>query len=353
MNTIFIGEAWGEHEARYGTPFVGPAGQEFYRMLHTAGWHQSPLTYNYISPMTMYSRWATFPHQLLSTFNAQTNDIETFFGKTDTDTTLPPRKFGARNLHVLNTYAADVHLLRAILRDARPNLIVPLGATACWALGLGASISKLRGYIHDTPWGKALPVHHPAAVLRNWSLRGPAVLDLIKARRESAFPEIRVPQREIWTEPTVSDLWHWWEEYGSRAEVLAFDIETLRQRLISEIGFASDPLHALHIPFVWQEGKTYRSWFSPADEVEAWKFVKHVCESPIPKIGQNVVQYDCYWMAKELNITVRNVIDDTMTLSHVWQPELGKSLQDLGALFLDERSWKSIRKDSQKEKAND
>jgi hypothetical protein len=81
----------------------------------------------------------------------------------------------------------------------------------------------------------------------------------------------------------------------------------------------------------------------------AWDFVKMVCESDIPKIGQNVVQYDSYWLAKEFGIALKNVAEDTMTLSHAWQPELEKSLGFLGSIFLDERSWKSIRNDTSKQ----
>ena len=69
-----------------------------------------------------------------------------------------------------------------------------------------------------------------------------------------------------------------------------------------------------------------------------------VCESDTSKIGQNVIQYDAYWLLHDLGIQLRNVTHDTMTLAHAWQPELEKSLGFLGSIFLNEKDWKSIRK---------
>ena len=207
--------------------------------------------------------------------------------------------------------------------------------------------------IIDSEIGKVLPTYHPAAVLRNWSFRILVVLDLIKAKREMLQPEIRTTTRSIWTEPSIADLHTWWKKYGEHTDLLAFDIETLRKTQISEIGFAASATQALHIPFLLEhrEGnkKTYqRYWSTLEEEVEAWKFVKLICESSVPKIGQNVIQYDAYWMLRALNIKLLNVVEDTMVKAHAWQPELKKDLGFLGSIFLDEKSWKHIRRDVSK-----
>ena len=355
---VFIGEAYGANEAVYRAPFVGSAGQELFRLLHKTKFHPHSLNYFHITPSTMDRMWAKTNIPLLNVFNAQPqeNNIELFYAgprdKTPVDREFPVRRFGAKNKYVLASLSDHIRKLHNDLDDLKPNLIVPLGATACWAIGLGSEIGKVRGFVHETKWGKALPTFHPAAVLYNWSLRVTVLLDLAKARRESQFPGIRQVEREIWTEPTIPDLWHWWEVHGSKASRIAFDIETLKKRLISEIAFASDPHHALHIPFLLENKsapKPYTRFFSSADEVKAWEFVKHVLESPVPKIGQNCVQYDTYWLVKDMNIKVQNIQDDTMTMAHCWQPELGKSLYDLGAIFLDERSWKNIRRNVAKD----
>ena len=362
---VFIGESWGEDEALYEIPFIGSAGQEFSRMLAKAGFPIESPGYKYCSPMTMITKWSTFPYPLLNVFNErpgkESNNVELFYARPrddkEVDRSLPQRRFGNSTHFVLAAKANHVRRLHTTLRNLQPNLIVALGATACWALGLGAGIGKVRGFVHETPYGKVLPIYHPSYILKKWKERGLTIMDLAKARRELQFPGFRLVNREIWTEPTIDDLWSWWETYGQHSKLLAIDIETLKRQQISEVGFASDNQHALHIPFCWEDRdngqKIYKQWWQTAkEETQAWEFVKHVCKSPVPKIGQNT-QYDIYWLAKEMNIAVNNWQHDTMVAAHAWQPELGKSLYDLGALFLDEKSWKSIRKESMKEKDND
>lgn len=360
---VFVGEAWGEAEARFEVPFIGSAGQELFSMLGKTGFHPDKTSQYQVSPMTMIGKWTSFPHPLLNVFNERpshdSNDVQLFYAhrkdNIPLDASFGPRRFGSGNFHVKADKAHHIHKLHKQLKELKPNLIIPMGATACWALGLGASIGKLRGFVHETPFGKTLPIYHPAAILRNWSLRAITLLDLTKARREMKFPGFRLIEREIWTEPTINDLWNWWHTYGIKSPLLAVDIETLRNQQISEVGFASDKHHALHIPFVWEDKlatpKKYHQWWSSTqEEVKAWEFVKYVCESAVPKIGQNL-KYDAFWLAKEMGIAINNWQHDTMVGCHAWQPELGKSLYDLGAMFLDEKSWKSIRKDTGK--AND
>jgi hypothetical protein len=312
----------------------------------------------------MGNLWSQFPYPRLNVFNCRPPDsegknrVETFYARLSENQKIsrqfPSRRFGSANCFVKAEYAPHIEQLHTALKELKPNLIIALGATAMWALGLPSQISKFRGAVVQTPYGKCLPIYHPAAVLRNWSLRTVAVLDFFKARREMEFPEIRTVERFIWTEPCIDDLYDWWDQHGSKAQMLAVDIETLRKTQISEVGFAADSTHALHIPFVIElrsnNRKHYQQhWFNTKEETKAWQFVKMVCESDIPKIGQNVVQYDTYWLLKELGIQIRNITHDTMTLAHCWQPELEKNLGFLGSVFLDERSWKSIRHDVGKE----
>lgn len=355
---VLLGEAWGKEEAALSHAFVGPSGQELFRMLGDAGFHSNNLPYNFISSYSMTKRWAALGTPLLNVFNErppdpdEKNRVEYFYGKSSepVDKTLPMRKMGSSNMYVLSEYSHHVHALRAELTHLKPNLIIALGNTALWSLGLPAAISTLRGSVALTPYGKVLPVYHPAAVLRQWQFRITSVIDLMKAKREQEFPEIRTMERFILTEPSISDLYSWWSQHGAGAPLLALDIETVRQRQISEVSIAASPTQALHLPFLYEDHGKYTSyWPTAKEEVEAWKFFKMVCESDIPKIGQNLFQYDAYWLAKEIGIKIRNLTEDTMVKSHAWQPELPKRLGYLGSVFLDEKSWKHIRKDAAKE----
>jgi uracil-DNA glycosylase len=354
---ILIGEAWGEKEEMYCHPFIGPSGAELYRMLAQAEWAVPPLDYKYISPFSMVSKWNSFPYQLLNVFNLRPreNDISTLYaGKRDRieiDLALPSRRFNQTIQYLRAEHSHHVTTLRERLLVEQPNLIIALGATACWALGLGTEITKLRGFVHETPYGKVLPTFHPASVLRKWNQRQIVVLDLFKAKREMTFAGIRQIEREIWTEPTIPDLHSWWNQHGSTAPLLAIDIETAKGQ-IAEVGFASSAQRALHIPFFWNDHGEWKSYWASAEaEVQAWEFVRMVCGSEVPKIGHNL-KYDVFWLTRA-GIPVYNWTCDSMVAMHSYQPELEKSLSFLGSLWLDERSWKQIRKHSGKEEKGD
>lgn len=348
---VLIGDCWGEQEARLQSPFVGSAGAELARMLHGAGYPCAFVPYTFNSSIRMVNYWSKFPFPLLNVFNSHPpeNNIEFFYAR-ETSSSFPPRRFDNRIHYVKPEYEFHVKQLHETLKELSPNIIVALGNTALWALGLPATISKLRGNVVESPFGKVLPTYHPASVLRNWSQRIVTILDLHKALRESESPTISTLPREIWTRPGIEDCYRWWELYGAKAELLAFDIETVLNKQISEISFASDSTHALHVPFFWKENKQYINWWPDAKtEVEAWRFVKMVLESDIPKIGQNCTTYDAYWLVKEMRIGVKNITHDTMQLSHAWALELEKGLRFLGSIFLNERDWKSIRTDTVKQ----
>lgn len=349
-NIVFVGEAWGENEARFQFPFIGPAGQELSRMLAQAGYGNEALPYNFTSSTRMMAYWERTGFKFLNVFNdrPQGNNVELFYArlsdKVPVDRKLPRRSFGTSNYYIREEHAYHVYELHEQLASLKPNVIVALGNTALWALRLPATISKLRGTVIESKWGKVIPTYHPAAILRNWSNRTIAVLDLYKALRESKRAGVQTLERIIWTEPTLDDLYGWWDEYGSKTNLLAIDIETVKKTQVAEIGIASSPTMALHIPFVYKENNQYVSWWpDTATETKAWDFVDMVCRSSVPKIGQNVLQYDAYFMAKALGIPILNIIEDTMTMAHCWQPELEKSLGFLGSLFLTEKEWKSIR----------
>ena len=348
---VLIGDAWGEQEARLQSPFVGAAGAELARMLHGAGYPCAFVPYTFNSSIRMINYWGKFPFPLLNVFNAHPpeNNIEFFYTR-EASPSFPSRRFDNRIHYVKPEYEFHIQQLHETLKELKPNIIVAMGNTALWSLGLPTTISKIRGNVTSSSFGKVLACSHPSSVLRNWSQRIIAILDLHKALRESESPTISTLPREIWTRPGIEDCYRWWELYGSKAELLAFDIETILNRQISEISFASDSTHALHIPFFYKENKQYINWWpDTASEVKAWKFVKMVLESDVPKIGQNCTQYDAYWLLKEMNIAVKNIQHDTMQLSHAWALELEKNLRFLGSIFLSEREWKNIRTDMGKQ----
>lgn len=348
---VIVGEAWGQQEATLQHAFVGSAGQELMRMMHEAGYPVPFLPYTFNSPVRMLHLWKNSGITLLNVFNAHPpdNNVEFFYTR-ESSSTFSSRRFDNRIHYLKPEYESHVQLLHETLHELKPNIIIALGNTALWSLGLPPTVSKIRGNVTSSSFGKVLACYHPASVLRKWNQRVITILDLYKALRESESPSISTLAREIWTRPSLEDLSRWWEFYGVSCKLLAFDIETINNRQISEISFASDSTHAIHIPFFYKESKQYINyWPNTQEEFSAWRFVKMVLESDIPKIGQNCIQYDTYWLLKEMNIVVKNIQHDTMQLSHCWSLEFEKSLRFLGSIFLNEREWKNIRVDVSKQ----
>lgn len=324
IKIALIGEAWGEYEERERAPFVGAAGWELTRMLKEGGIHRADC-------------------YLTNVFNLRprpTNDIDNLCS-TEKQGDLPALKAGK---YLRTEYYPELQRLYTELRNLKPNVAVLLGNTAAWALLRNSGISKIRGTVTASiaiPGLKCLPTYHPAAILRQWQLRPVTVLDLAKAGRESAFPEIRRPRRVVYIEPTLADMEWYYANFISSARRISFDIETSGDQ-ITCIGFAPDDKSALVIPFVDPRRDGFSYWPTQQDELLAWDFVNRVLNLPCPKTAQNGL-YDITFLWRGYGIAVRNFEDDTMLLHHALQPESEKGLAFLGSVYTNEASWKMMR----------
>jgi|SRR5215470_8799646 len=327
MTIALVGEAWGEAEERQRLPFVGAAGYELSKMLSEAGIHRADCL-------------------VTNVFNLRPkgNKIETLCGpKAEAIESYPAL---AKALYIRADFRHELERLANELVEANPNVVVALGNTAMWALTAKTAISKFRGSTvlstHCVSGFKVLPTYHPAAVLRQWELRPIAVIDLAKALRESAFPEIRRPHREIWIEPTLEDIHVFEEKYIQGCEILSVDIETSGRR-ITCIGFAPSHTRALVIPFddPRRSGRSY--WPTLELEQDVWRFIKLLLEASRPiKLFQNGL-YDIAFLYKSYGIRVAGAAEDTMLLHYSLQPESLKGLGFLGSVYCDEGSWKELR----------
>jgi len=331
-SVVLVGEAWGEQEELTGYPFVGASGQELSRILLDAGLKRQDL--------------------LLTNVLAKrppNNNIDLLCGpKKDAgfNYALAPLRQGK---YLMPEHLPELDRLGEELAFAPRTLVVALGATACWALLGRGAIGSLRGVVaRGVGPGehlKVLPTYHPAAVLRNWSLRVVVLQDLLKAKREALFPEIRRPHREVLVDPTLPEIAEWYQE-ASRAELLAVDIETMH-KTISCVGFARSANRAICIPFADDRFLARSYWPTVADEVAAWEWVRALLQLPVPKVFQNGV-YDISYLWR-MGLPVRNSLHDTMLLHHSMFPELQKSLGFMGSIYTSESSWKLMRQRKKEE----
>jgi uracil-DNA glycosylase len=328
-----VGEAWGEHEERQQQAFVGPSGWELMKMLGEAGIRRSEC-------------------YLTNVFNLRprpTNDIINLCADARPADTggLPSLQ---RGKYLRPEYLPQVNRLYAELSRVRPNLTIAVGNTATWALLLNTGIAKLRGVVQAATASKVaglkvLPTYHPAVLFKgpdSWGIRPIIVMDLRKARRESEFPDVRRPERTIYTEPSLRDLEWFYETHLRNANEITFDIETSGD-IITCIGFAPSPSIAIVIPFSDPRNPSGCYWPTAEDDVAAWHFVQRVLALPCGKSAQNGL-YDITFLWKQYGITVNNFDEDTMLLHHALQPESEKGLGFLGSIYTNEAAWKTMRK---------
>jgi hypothetical protein len=165
----------------------------------------------------------------------------------------------------------------------------------------------------------------------------------MKAKRESAYAEIRRPHREIWIEPSLEDIRRFRTEYISQCDLLSVDIETSGTR-ITCIGFAPDGGHAIVIPFDDDRAATGNYWVNQSDEKAAWKIISDILgDGGVRKLFQNGL-YDIAFLYRSMKIKVMGAEEDTMLLHHALQPEALKGLGYLGSIYSDQGSWKGMRK---------
>jgi uracil-DNA glycosylase len=318
---MIIGEVWGDKKE----PFVGPSGWLLNNLLSRAG----------LSRKECY---------LTCVFNLRppgSNDVQALCGSKAA--ALPGYPALIKGQFVNYAYAAELDRLKFEIKTVAPNVIIALGATAVWALKIGNGIKKLRGTPHYTHITgnpvKVIPTYSPTAVMREYSLFMIAVRDIVKAKEQSLFPEIRRPQRFIHIEPNLQDLYDFERDYIDTSDELSIDIETANLQMTC-IGFAPTIDRALVLPFF--NGST-SYWKSALEEAEALRWTKKQCAKRKTHIvGQNFL-YDLNYLWTKYGIPVPWFSDDTMLLHHALQPEMEKGLGFLGSIYTEEPSWKFMR----------
>jgi uracil-DNA glycosylase len=326
---LILAEAPGEEETKRGQPLVGPSGWELRRQLEAIG-----VRLDECYRVNVFSR------------QPSENNLSLFC---DLDRSECPFSLGALvsspKLYCASEWEPELHRLHAEIAACNPNIIIALGPTACWALGLGNGIAGVRGSVHitdivglDRPV-KVLPTFHPAAVLRQYSLRTVALNDLEKAGVESQSPDFAYDNTELWLCPSLADIVEFDALHMRHATECACDIETKRGQ-ITCVSFAPTTDHSLVIPF-WIEGHDPNYWATAQDECAAWRWVRHWLErSDLVKIFQNGL-YDLTYLQRYCS--PRNCTADTMLAHHSLYSELQKGLGFLGSIYCNVPSWKQMR----------
>jgi uracil-DNA glycosylase len=353
---VLVGEALGETEVRYGQNFVGPSGIELIRMLGESGIIALSASdrdfimkyYSTQDPAVVDALWRLHPEVYrTNVFNLHPpgNDLEEFCGPKST--AIPGYPALTKSKYVRHEFAPELDRLADDILRLDPNLIVCLGNTPLWALAGRSGITKLRGTTlvstHTVVGYKLLASFHPAYVLRQYESRPIVIADLMKAARESLYPELRRPAREIWIEPSLEDIELFIARHIARGNLLSVDIETAGDR-ITCIGLAPSAALGIVIPFDDERKPSRSYWDSVSDESRCWRLIRAVLQDPgIPKLFQNGL-YDIAFLWRSMKIKVLGASEDTMLLHHALQPEMLKGLGFLGSIYSDQGAWKNMRR---------
>ena len=236
----------------------------------------------------------------------------------------------------------ELNELLRMIREYKPNLILGLGTEVSQWLS-GNSVEPQRGFVDEhrlVPGQKILCTYSPAAVTAQWSNRPILVADLIKAKQEMEFPEIRQTNRAVYIPETVEDVWDFIQKLEPGQDI-SIDIETYPgQRLIRSVGFGFSPHEAMCVPFT-EFSLPEGSYWNARDEVLVWKMLRQLFRLPNAKIGQNFA-YDVDWLYREIGLEMINYQWDTMIMHHAMYPEVKKSLSFMASLYTNEQAWKGM-----------
>ena len=357
-----VGEAPGAEEVRQGRPFVGPAGEELNAMLRSSGILRTECLVTNVfderPPTTKLKR------NDLSAWCWSLKEAKAWLKEEQTGPVAGFKPWFLCPVQPSNYMKPEQMLLplarlKQELKRAKPNVVIALGGTALWALCCVSGITKFRGTLLESklvPGLKVLPTFHPAMFLHEqgeskvgkpkYSWRLVSIRDLIKARHEAESPEMKLPKREVWLEPTLDDVADFYALHVANCQCLSVDVET-RAGQITCVGLAPSADIALVIPFVTEDGDSY--WPTLKDERYVWQVLREVLIAPeTPKLFHNGM-YDIQLLWR-FGIPVANASEDTMLLHHALYPELPKKLEFLGSVYTQERAWKQWRPRGHQEK---
>src|SRR6478609_3540653 len=90
-----------------------------------------------------------------------------------------------------------IDLLRKEIQLCKPKVIVAFGNVSMWALCGKWGIKSWRGSALESdlvPGFRVIPAYHPAAILRDWSMRACTIHDLRRAKQWTTSEPPRKPQ---------------------------------------------------------------------------------------------------------------------------------------------------------------
>ncbi len=225
------------------------------------------------------------------------------------------------------------------LKALNLNCIIAFGNIALLALCNRVGITKWRGSVLEStlvPGLKVVPTFHPATFIppKFNFLNKPIICeDLMKAKYESTFKEIRRRERRIAIRPdfyqSIEALNYAIEE-GLKGQIIGLDIEVIN-REVDCIAISWKPDESICIPFRCSTG----DYFNPDEELEIMKLIAKLIESDnIAKIGANFI-FDTQFLFHKYGIVPRGRIHCTQIAQKISFPDFPAGLPAVTTMFTD------------------
>lgn len=301
----FVGDFPSDDDFVYKAPMSGPAGRVFNAMLRQAELEREEFL-------------------ITNVFDQQPDDDGSLWMKDE-----------VRVTEALTRLNVELDL-------TQPTVIVPMGGLALWAFTGNRTIGNFRGAVTKATrireGAKLIPTFHPSTVQKAWHNLPLVVTDFLKASVEADIgPAIVYPKVDLLIEPTVKDISLFAEEC-LMSKKLSIDIETGWGQ-ITAIAFAPNTQRAMSVPFVDLRKPNRCYWKTAEEEFQAWRLVEMICQSDVPKLGQNFM-YDIMWLYGKHGIALRNYRYDTRLRHKTMYPELPADLANMSASYTRVGSYK-------------
>lgn len=331
---VIVGEAPGEDEDAWGSPFVGASGRELHTQLEESGWLPPGSASRINSALYMVDRGSFSPAEAIARREAVLRHNGLFF--TNVAHERPPgnkidvffnpagvaKKRGDTPIHGKFPQTIVKEGIERLQRDIdrlSPNIIICLGGTPLWALSGLDGITKWRGSVLVR--GRAQPLActlHPAAVLREWPWRPVVIHDLKRAKHASNRDTDITPDYNFTVRPDKRTAINYLANLAKESEErpIVSDVETAGGNIVC-IGFADTAKRAICIPFLDTAQPSGNYWQDPNDELAVVAAIKRVLQTC--RVCFHNGLYDCQIIHHNWGFWP-NWTDDTMIAQHVAFP---------------------------------
>ena len=225
------------------------------------------------------------------------------------------------------------------IKSLNLNCIIAFGNIALLALCNRTGITKWRGSVLEStlvPGLKVIPTFHPATFIppKFNFLNKPVICeDLIKAKYESEFREIRRDPRSVYTNPdfnqAIDCLRHCYR-VGRLGQIIGIDIEVIN-REVDCIGLAWSPTESICIPFRGPHG----DYFTVEEELQIMIGVAHILQSEdIQKAGASFI-FDTQFLLRKYGIQPRGTLHCTQIAQKIAYPDFPAGLANVTTMYTD------------------